>query len=83
VKLLPRRSRFLKVENRHEDLICESSSKTNLLNTFLKFGAFFSENEILGLYSGPKATIYTIRIRLIWISRDSSQGADLKNVNLR
>jgi hypothetical protein len=44
------RSRFLKVENRHEDLIWGINSKTNLQNTFFKiWSRFFGENEILSL----------------------------------
>jgi hypothetical protein len=39
------------------------NQRTNLLNMFFRIWSRFCENEILGLYRGPKATIlYTQEI---------------------
>jgi hypothetical protein len=65
--LINGRNRFIKVENWHEDLIADVIRRQIYEIRFSKFAAVFCENEMLGLYRGPKDTtgIYPVHRKKI------------------
>jgi hypothetical protein len=85
-QLYSRRSRFLKCNNRYEELICGSNSKIFLIHSFLKIFSRFLRKCKKRLYRDQKVTICAGKIFFMnWAHmglKKSSFCVDFKNVNL-